>query len=171
MSASSPIAVQIDGIAATGVDALDRGMHYGDGLFETIACRAGLARFLDLHLQRLTEGCARLGIRLPALPVLAGQLRALAATQSDSLIKLILTRGNATARGYGAQGDETPRTVVLLYRWPAEDPKLWEQGVAVRVAPLVDAVMVTLSQGSFSPQYLSLRASTTRSPGVKDTKR
>ncbi len=134
MSASSPIAVQIDGIAATGVDALDRGMHYGDGLFETIACRAGLARFLDLHLQRLTEGCARLGIRLPALPVLAGQLRALAATQSDSLIKLILTRGNATARGYGAQGDETPRTVVLQYRWPAEDPKLWEQGVAVRVA-------------------------------------
>ena len=41
---------------------LDRGLHFGDGLFETIACRNGRARFLDLHLERLDAGCERLQI-------------------------------------------------------------------------------------------------------------
>jgi 4-amino-4-deoxychorismate lyase len=126
--------VHIDGQAATGIDVLDRGLHYGDGLFETIACRAGQPRFLDLHLQRLAEGCTRLAIRYTDFPALATQIRTVAATQSECLIKLILTRGSATARGYGAQGDEVARTVLLQYRWPPEDPSAWERGIAVRSA-------------------------------------
>jgi 4-amino-4-deoxychorismate lyase len=129
-----PTQVLIDGQPATAVDVLDRGLHYGDGLFETIACRGGHARFLELHLQRLNEGCRRLGIRLPDPAVLAAQIRALAATAPACIIKFIVTRGSATARGYGAQGDEQPRTILLQYPWGAEDPTPWEQGVAVRVA-------------------------------------
>ncbi len=129
-----PLAVLIDGQDATCVDVLDRGLHYGDGLFETIACRAGRARFLDLHLQRLTEGCTRLGIRYQGFPALAAQIRGLAATQPGSILKLILTRGSATARGYGAQGDEAARTVLLQYRWPEEALAPWERGIAARTA-------------------------------------
>ncbi len=134
MTDSSPILVQVDGQESPGLDALDRGLHYGDGLFETIACRAREARFLELHLQRLAEGCATLGIRYAHFPTLAAQIRSVAAGQADGLIKLILTRGSATARGYGGQGDETARTVLLQYRWPAEDPACWQRGVAVRTA-------------------------------------
>jgi hypothetical protein len=36
--------------APRGISALDRGLHFGDGVFETIACRGGRARFLSLHL-------------------------------------------------------------------------------------------------------------------------
>jgi 4-amino-4-deoxychorismate lyase len=122
------------GEQAPSLDVLDRGLHYGDGLFETIACRSGRARFLDLHLQRLTEGCARLGIAYQDFPGLAAQIRALAASQPVSLIKLILTRGRATARGYGAQGDEQPHAVLLQYAWPPEDAAWWQDGVAVRTA-------------------------------------
>ena len=129
-----PLRILVDGQPALGIDALDRGLHYGDGLFETIACRSGHARFLGLHLQRLDEGCARLGIRLADLPGLGAQIRALAATAPACIIKLIVTRGSATARGYGAHGDEQARTVVLQYPWGAEDPAPWEQGVAVRTA-------------------------------------
>jgi 4-amino-4-deoxychorismate lyase len=130
----TPLQVLIDGQPGTAVDALDRGLHYGDGLFETIACRGGRARFLELHLQRLNEGCGRLGIPVPDLTALTAQLRTLAATAPACLIKLILTRGSATARGYGAQGDELARTVLLQYPWGAEDPTFWAQGVAVRIA-------------------------------------
>ncbi len=131
---SGPILTLLDGQPATTIDVLDRGLHYGDGLFETIACRAGHARFLDLHLRRLTEGCARLQIHCTDMPALAARIRALAATQPACLIKLILTRGAATARGYAAQGDERAHTVLLQYPWPAEDPALWEHGIAARTA-------------------------------------
>ena len=130
---SDLVTVRIGG-EAQGLDVLDRGLHYGDGLFETIACRAGQPRFLELHLQRLLEGCDRLGIRYQDFPGLAAQIRELAAARPACIIKLILTRGSATARGYGPQGDEQPRTVLLQYPWPPEDPALWAGGVAVRTA-------------------------------------
>ncbi len=126
--------VLVDGQPAQGVDVLDRGLHYGDGLFETIACRDGHARFLALHLQRLTEGCRRLGIGLEDAPALTAQIRALAAAVPACILKLIVTRGSATARGYGVRGDERTRSVLLQYPWDEEDPAPWEQGVAVRTA-------------------------------------
>ena len=53
-------AVLINGRAAHQVDSGDRGLQYGDGLFETISCRDGQARWLTLHLERLQQGCERL---------------------------------------------------------------------------------------------------------------
>jgi 4-amino-4-deoxychorismate lyase len=129
-----PLQVLIEGEPALGIDVLDRGLHYGDGLFETIACRDGHARFLELHLQRLAAGCERLRIRHPDRTGLAGQIRALAATASACIIKLIVTRGSATARGYGAHGDEQTRTIVLQYPWAAADPAPWEHGIVARIA-------------------------------------
>jgi 4-amino-4-deoxychorismate lyase len=131
---TAPILALVDGQPATVLSVLDRALHYGDGLFETIACRNSQACFLELHLQRLAEGCARLSIRYEDFPALAAKLREIAATQPRSIIKLILTRGSATARGYGARGDEQARTVVLQYPWPPEDPQLWEAGVVARTA-------------------------------------
>jgi 4-amino-4-deoxychorismate lyase len=131
---AGPIRALIDGEPAAALDVLDRGLHYGDGLFETIACRAGQARFLDLHIQRLTAGCTRLEIRYAQFAALAASVRELAATQPACLIKLILTRGSATARGYGAHGDERARAVLLQYPWAPEDPALWEQGIQIRTA-------------------------------------
>jgi 4-amino-4-deoxychorismate lyase len=131
---TDPILTLVDGRPAMGLSVLDRGLQYGDGLFETIACRNAQACFLDLHLQRLAEGCARLGIRYGEFPLLAARLREVAATQARSIIKLILTRGSATARGYGAQGDEQARSVLLQYPWPPHDPAPWERGVRVRSA-------------------------------------
>jgi 4-amino-4-deoxychorismate lyase len=131
-----PEAVLINGAEESVLSALDRGAHYGDGLFETIACRHGRARFLPFHLERLTEGCHRLGIRLDAYADLRTEIKRLASECDASLIKVIVTRGIATARGYGAKGDEIATRVVLRYSWPQEDPALWTNGVAVRVANL-----------------------------------
>jgi 4-amino-4-deoxychorismate lyase len=115
------------------IDVQDRGLHYGDGLFETIACRGGRPRFLPLHLERLAAGCERLGIGYQDFAPLAAQVRALAAAQPACILKLILTRGNA-GRGYAPQGAGPPHSLLLQYPWPAEERALWEQGVAVRTA-------------------------------------
>ena len=52
--------VLVDGRAEGRVDPLDRGLHYGDGLFETLAVTGDRPRFFDWHLERLNEGARRL---------------------------------------------------------------------------------------------------------------
>lgn len=42
----------------------NRGMMYGDGLFETMVCTDGRVKLLDLHLKRLVRGLEYLGIDL-----------------------------------------------------------------------------------------------------------
>jgi len=118
--------------------ALDRGVHYGDGLFETIACREGVASLLDAHLQRLTDGCARLNISFDAGADLRREIRHLAGDRRRALIKVIVTRGDATARGYRPQGTERATRIVLRYGWPADgaDEGGVQQGVACRIASL-----------------------------------
>ena len=62
--------------AAWSLSVFDRGLHYGDGLFETIACLNGQPRFLDRHLERLAAGCARLGLLSAAARVAAAEIGA-----------------------------------------------------------------------------------------------
>jgi 4-amino-4-deoxychorismate lyase len=135
--ADSPILTLIDGIAAdSGISPLDRGLHFGDGLFETIACLNGRPRFLTLHLERLARGCRVLGLAPPAMQRLREELERLAGTQARSILKLIVTRGRATLRGYAVSGREQTTRVMIRYPWPVEDPVLQQQGVSVRVAAI-----------------------------------
>ncbi|MEF3193948.1 MAG: aminotransferase class IV, partial [Halothiobacillaceae bacterium] len=71
----------------------DRGLQYGDGLFETMAVADGKVRLLSLHLERLARGAARLAIPLPDMDRLAGALTMAARKQGEGVFKLILTRG------------------------------------------------------------------------------
>lgn len=115
---------------------LDRGLHYGDGLFETIACRGGRPSFLEHHLERLALGCRRLEIGFDAFDALAAEVRSLAAAAPRTLVKILVTRGRATSRGYAPHGDERASRIVLRYEWPLEDSASAERGIAARVADL-----------------------------------
>jgi 4-amino-4-deoxychorismate lyase len=106
----------IDGVRGTRIDWRDRGLQYGDGLFETLRVRAGRVRLLDEHLERLSAGSRRLGITLPAIGRLRRELAAAAAGQDDAVLKLIVTRGRGE-RGYRPTGCE--RATRILSRWPA----------------------------------------------------
>jgi 4-amino-4-deoxychorismate lyase len=120
--------------ASPGISPLDRGLHFGDGVFETIACRRGRARFLSLHLDRLTTSCARLKINAPDASTLRREIEQAAAGADASLIKFIVTRGVATARGYGWSGQESATRVLLRYAWPQEDTTAQRDGVTVDIA-------------------------------------
>jgi 4-amino-4-deoxychorismate lyase len=130
LSAHAPPDAALDWIALL----TDRGLHYGDGLFETIACVGGRPRFLAEHLERLAGGCARLAIRFAAFEALRGEVTRLAAASERAIIKVLVTRGPATARGYAARGDESATRLLLRYEWPAEDPRRESEGVAVGIS-------------------------------------
>ena len=119
----------VNGLAGDAVSAADRGLHYGDGLFETIACRDGRARWLPLHLARLHRGCARLGIEPPPDAILGREIGTLAADHAACIVKLILSRGIARGRGYRPSGDEVPTRVLSRHAWPAAPPS-WRLGLS-----------------------------------------
>ena len=48
----------------------DRGLNYGDGLFETMRLSDGVVPLLELHLERLAEGCRRLALTPPPADLL-----------------------------------------------------------------------------------------------------
>lgn len=128
------VSALIDGVAAGALSPLDRGLHFGDGVFETIACLHGRPRFLALHLERLAHGCRTLGFSPPAAEQLREEVERLAGEQQRAIVKLIVTRGRATARGYAVSRDACATRVAIRYPWPVEDPVLQQQGVSVRVA-------------------------------------
>ncbi len=104
-----PARTWFNGQPANSVPADNRGLAYGDGLFETIAVIDSRPRLLSYHLDRLTLGCQRLGIAMPADP-LAPARHVMA---GDGVLKLIITRG-ATGRGY-ASHDQAGADCVLQW--------------------------------------------------------
>jgi 4-amino-4-deoxychorismate lyase len=121
-----------DGVPLASEARLDRGLEFGDGLFETIAVVDARPRLLERHLARLAEGCARLGIEAPAAGALAGELAAAARVPGTGLLKLIVTRG---AGGTGYAADPAARPCRWLAAWPARPrPEAYARdGVAVRL--------------------------------------
>jgi 4-amino-4-deoxychorismate lyase len=119
-----------------GVSPYDRGLHYGDGLFETLVCVKGRARFLSLHLDRLAKGCERLHISLGDIGSLRTEIQTAAAEAREALIKVIVTRGEAIARGYGWAGTEVPSRLVFRYALPAEKTAAGREGIRAVVAKL-----------------------------------
>ena len=132
---SEVLGTWIDGIAATQVPADDRGLQYGDGVFETILVRNGRARFLDAHVARMREGLGRLAIEFSAEAALRAEIaHAVARAPELAVLKIVVTRGSARRRGYAPSRDERARRIVSL--WPAKPLERPEQGVCLRVAGL-----------------------------------
>ena len=95
-------------IAAIAPD--DRGLAYGDGLFETLRAQGGDLPWWEAHWARLARGAQRLRLALPEQAFVRDQARALLEGR-DAVLKLLLTRGGGT-RGY-APGEARPPTWLL----------------------------------------------------------
>lgn len=111
-------------------DPEDRGLAYGDGLFETIAIRNGKLRFLERHLARLAEGSERLGIALP--DYVSDELQTAAQGTQHGTLKLILTRG-AGERGYNPAGAIRPNLYVGTSATTREFPAAEASGITATI--------------------------------------
>jgi 4-amino-4-deoxychorismate lyase len=112
------------------VDPLDRGLQYGDGVFETMAVRDGRARFVDWHLARLAEGARRLLLPVPDPERLLGQIAA-AWPGDRGVVKLIWTRG-AAGRGYRPPTAAEPTCIAAGFAWPVWPETAWSEGIRLR---------------------------------------
>jgi 4-amino-4-deoxychorismate lyase len=92
----------------------DRGLHYGDGLFETALLIDGRVRFLGAHLDRLLHGCEVLGIHAPERSVFADEIDRVTHDLRSGVLKIIVTRG-AGKRGYRPSANHEATRAVVLY--------------------------------------------------------
>lgn len=97
----------------------DRGLAYGDGLFETLPALDGVLCGLDRHLDRLARGCAALGFDAPCRDDLADSLEAAARGSGRRVVKLIVTRGSG-GRGYRPPTTPRPGVFVSCHAWPGD---------------------------------------------------
>jgi len=109
--------VWINGVAGGRLAPLDRGLQYGDGLFETMRVRGRTLRLLGFHLERLADGCRRLAITPPDEKRLRNELIRIASRRSEAVLKLIVTRG-VGPRGYRPSGAERVTRVMVLQPLP-----------------------------------------------------
>jgi 4-amino-4-deoxychorismate lyase len=127
------------------VHILDRGLHYGDGLFETLAVRDGCAQLWAAHAERLLTGCRRLRLPPPDITQLENTVREFCAGYACATLKILLTRGSG-ARGYRIDHHTTqPTLALLLYHAPVYAPSHWREGVAVRYCKMRLAMQPALA--------------------------
>lgn len=101
------------------LDAGDRGLAYGDGLFETVLVHEHRAIWWPAHWARLARGAKVLRIPAPNRRWLEAELGVLLpAAPPRAVLKLILSRG-VGGRGYAADGAIEPTLALSVHEAPA----------------------------------------------------
>lgn len=106
--------------AIAALSSHDRGLMYGDGLFETLRASQGNMPWWPAHWQRLSHGALRLGIALPEQSIIRDAALSLLSDE-PAVLKIILTRGES-GRGY-LPGKGPTTCIVSVHPLPAPLPK------------------------------------------------
>ena len=125
-------AAWVNGEPAETLRLADRGLQYGDGLFETLAVIDGRVRRLQLHLDRLRDGCGRLHLPLPDEALLRKEIQQAAEGEPHAVLKLMLTRGSG-GRGYRPPDPAVVTRLLFRHPWP-DYPASWStDGIELRI--------------------------------------
>jgi len=108
-------------LSAPVVPSGDRGFTLGDGLFETVLAEGGELVRPDAHLDRLTAGCASLGLPAPdralALNLMRQALGDSGLDEARAAVRLTLTAGSG-GRGLDRPVELRPRLVATAAAAP-----------------------------------------------------
>lgn len=108
-------AIWLDGTRIDSLPLPDRGLDFGDGVFETFLVHEGVPLFSEYHLERLRLGLIALQIPECILDA-QSQLEAAASTARGlqwSTLRLSVVRGPGP-RGYSPSADSPPRIVIYV---------------------------------------------------------
>ena len=103
----------VDGVLAQSLPLPNRGLDFGDGVFETVLIVQGQPIYFDLHIQRLERGLLALGIP-NCVSLVKAQVASILNSESFSrlvVMRLTITRGEGP-RGYAPLEGSTPRIII-----------------------------------------------------------
>jgi 4-amino-4-deoxychorismate lyase len=97
----------------------DRGLHYGDGLFETMLKVGGQVPHWESHCQRLVKGCKQLFLPSLDLSWLEKKLTEVTKKTDTCIVKIIVTRG---VGGRGLKLPNPDQCSVFVSSYPFVQP-------------------------------------------------
>jgi branched-chain amino acid aminotransferase/para-aminobenzoate synthetase component 1 len=112
------------------ISPFDRGLLYGDGLFETMRAEKGRVLYLEKHLERLKRSLAAMRIAVDLSldwPGILGELlRHNHFLEEPASIKVMVTRG--VCQGLGLPTPDAPTVCLTAKGYNPPDPYLYETG-------------------------------------------
>ncbi len=123
---------RVNGQPAEDISIADRGLRYGDGVFETLAIVDAHPKLWDEHLNRLETGCQRLGIPAPHRACWQEDWESLSPPSPHGVLRMTVTRGEGGA-GYAPPAQPTPNRILQWSPVPSRPAEWWADGVAVRI--------------------------------------
>ena len=139
----------IDASRAT-ISVYDRGLLYGDGLFETMRAYKGIAFAIEEHFHRMRTSADILGLPVPDLDwptIITELLEKNGLANQDAWVRLTITRGPAEPRVIPP--DLAKPTSILMVR-PLDREIATHQKRGVKVA------LLPFSRHGFIPEHKSL---------------
>lgn len=127
--------VLVNGVARAGIAASDRGLLYGDGLFETILFVRGAAPLWARHMRRLEHGCASLLLPAPDAHALAAETARVVEGMPRAVVRITLTRGSG-ARGYAPPENMDATRIAAAFDPPLIPSDWYVRGIRVRFGEL-----------------------------------
>lgn len=95
----------------------DRGLLYGESVFETMAARDGMLPLWPLHWQRLQQAVAALGWPAVDRALLESELATALPRSGKAMVRLTLTAGSG-GQGYWSAEQTTLRRIIRWQPWP-----------------------------------------------------
>lgn len=153
MMTQQPIYTLQNGQESFSLSPDNRGLSFGDGLFETMLVEKSNITFWQLHLKRLQKGLSILGIGCDLDLILSSIKQCLQQTATDQryILKLIIVR-EAQGRGYLSSATDSQIIAILT---PYQQNLKAQQGVSVHrcrekiAEPISWAGCKTLNQLSY----------------------
>jgi 4-amino-4-deoxychorismate lyase len=122
----------VNGQPQESISALDRGLSYGDGLFETVRLVGGRAPLWDRHVQRLLDGCERLRLPPPDPRQLWQEASQVGGDLPHAVLRVTLTRG-AGERGYAPPVICKPTRIVAAFPMPVTSAQAYREGLRLHL--------------------------------------
>jgi 4-amino-4-deoxychorismate lyase len=150
------LTVLINGQPGDKISVHDRGLLYGQSLFETIAIADGKACLVAEHLQRLQSSAQTLGLPVE-LDLVADDINTLASGQQKAVIRVTLTMG-AGGRGYLNPSDPQPQRIASLHEFPQHPIENWREGINLGLSSIrlgLQPALAGLKHGNRLEQILA----------------
>ena len=125
----------INGLQGDSINANDRGLMYGDGVFRTLRIRLGQPLFWPQHYLKLQHDCAALDIECPPYQLLDSELMPLAENCVDGIAKIIITRG-AAYRGYAPSVNAPITRIIAINSLPNYPDSYATLGIKAHICAL-----------------------------------
>ena len=122
----------INGKALEHIEIHDRALHYGDGLFETIAIQDRKALCFDEHLNRLEKGCKKLKLPVQDKTIIKNEVSSLIESKDRAVLKIIISRGQG-GRGYKIPDNIDVTRIISLFPWPNYSYEFSTTGIKAKI--------------------------------------